>query len=147
MDNTGRAIIEQLRRDGRLTNAELANRVSLTPAPCLRLVRRLEAEGVITGYHARVNPEALGQGFEVIVHIGLARRDRDTILSFEKQVVRFAEVLEVRRMFGTLDYVLRVATTDIDSYETFAIDRLQAIPGISKVESHITMKVLKQDLL
>jgi DNA-binding Lrp family transcriptional regulator len=145
MDQTDRAIIEQLRQNGRLSNAELADRVNLTPAPCLRRVRRLEADGVITGYHAHVDPEAVGQGFEVIVQVELDSRDRDAILSVEQALVELPEVIEARRMFGALDHILRVAAADIDSYETFAIDRLQAIRGIARVQSHITMKALKRE--
>jgi DNA-binding Lrp family transcriptional regulator len=76
------------------------------------------------------------QGFEVVMHVELQRKDRDAIYAFEEQVVAFPEVLEVRRMFGKIDYVVRVATRDLESLESFAIDRLQAIPGVFRVESH-----------
>src|SRR5690606_23844397 len=104
VDRIDRAIIEELRRDARLTNTELADRVGLTPAPCLRRVRRLERAGVITGYHAHVDPDSVGQGFEVIVHVDLARKDRATVEAFETRVAAYDEVVEFRRMFGLPDY-------------------------------------------
>ena len=145
MDKVDRAIIEQLRQNGRLSNTELAERINLTPAPCLRRVRRLEAEGVITGYHAHINPDAVGQGFEVVAEVELYNRDRDAILGVEQALIALPEVIEARRMFGPLDHILRVATADLNTYETFTIDRLLAIPGISRVQSHITMKTLKRE--
>jgi DNA-binding Lrp family transcriptional regulator len=146
MDETDRAIIAQLRENGRISNTDLADRVGLTAAPCLRRVRRLEDEGVITGYHARISPQALGRGYEVFVHIELERKDRETTLAFESQVLQFPEVIELRRMFGAIDYVMRVATSDVESFEEFWIDRLQAVPGSMRVESLLTMKVLRRDL-
>lgn len=100
MDKLDRAIIDQLQDHGRLTNQELADRVGLTPAPCLRRVRRLEAEGVITGYTALVNPAALGRDFEVIIYADLVAKDLATVASFEERLVAMDEVAELRRMFG-----------------------------------------------
>lgn len=79
MDKTDRAILAHLVRDGRLTNIELADRVGLSPSPCLRRVRQLEQSHVITGYHAAVDPAAVGRGFQVLVHVEMARQDRGTI--------------------------------------------------------------------
>src|ERR1700722_3287677 len=116
MDRIDLQIIAELQRDGRLSNVELADRVGLSPAPCLRRVRRLESEGVILGYAARIGPHAVGRGFEVVLNIDLTRKDRPTFEAFEAAVAAFDEVTEVRRMFGLPDYVLRVATDSIESY-------------------------------
>ncbi|TQM80393.1 DNA-binding Lrp family transcriptional regulator [Saccharothrix saharensis] len=145
MDSIDRAIIEQLRAEARLTNTELADRVGLTPAPCLRRVRRLERDGVITGYHARVDPVRTGRAFEVIVNVDLAVKDRATVARFEELVAGYAEVVEFRRMFGLPDYFLRIATADLDSFERFVTDRLEDTPGIGRVDSHLTMKTIKHE--
>ncbi|WP_158841474.1 Lrp/AsnC family transcriptional regulator [Saccharothrix deserti] len=143
MDRIDRAIVEQLRLDARLPNTELADRVGLTPAPCLRRVRRLEQDGVITGYHAHVNPTATGQAFEVIVNVDLAKKDRATVARFESRVAAYDEVVEFRRMFGLPDYFLRIATEDLSSFEEFVTTKLEDTPGIARVDSHLTMKTIK----
>jgi len=143
MDRTDRAIIEHLRRDARLPNTELADRVGLTPAPCLRRVRHLEQAGVITGYHARVDPRTVGRGFEVLVNVDLARKDRGTVEQFEARVAAFDQVIELRRMFGLPDYFLRIATADLEGFEAFVTHDLEDIPGIARVDSHLTMKIIK----
>jgi DNA-binding Lrp family transcriptional regulator len=143
MDALDRKIIAELRRDGRLTNVELADRVGLTPAPCLRRVKRLESDGVILGYAAQVNPRAVGRGFEVLVFVDLTRKNRVTFEAFEAGVAAFDEVVEVRRMFGVPDYLLRVATDSLEGYEAFVSTRLADLPGVDKLDSHMTMKVIK----
>ena len=126
-----------------MSNVELADRVNLTAAPCLRRVKRLERDGVILGYAARINPIAVGRGFEVMVNVDLTRKDRATFEAFEAAVAALDEVIEVRRMFGLPDYVLRVATDSIESYEVLASTKLGELPAIDKLDSHITMKLIK----
>lgn len=144
MDALDHAIVDELQRDGRLTNQELAHRIGLTPAPCLRRVRRLEADGVITGYAAVVDPDALGRGFEVIIHADLVAKDLATVESFEQRVAAMEEVAELRRMFGLPDYFVRVRTADLPSYERWLTTRLLGDPAIARVDSRLTMKVVKQ---
>ena len=143
MDAIDRRIIAELQRDGRLSNVELADRIGLSPAPCLRRVRRLESGGVIRGYAARIDPSAIGRGFEVLVNVDLTRKDRATFEAFENAVAALEEVVEIRRMFGLPDYLLRVATDSIESYEAFVSTRLGDVPGVDKLDSHITMKLIK----
>jgi DNA-binding Lrp family transcriptional regulator len=143
MDAIDKQIIAELQRDGRLSNVELADRIGLSPAPCLRRVRRLEREAVILGYSARIDPRAIGRSFEVVVNIDLTSKDRATFEAFEDAVAALDEVTEIRRMFGLPDYVLRVATDSIDSYETFVSTKLGDAPGLAKLDSHITMKLIK----
>ncbi|MFC5060301.1 Lrp/AsnC family transcriptional regulator [Saccharothrix xinjiangensis] len=145
MDRIDRAIIDQLRRDCRLTNTELADRVGLTPSPCLRRVRRLEEDGVVLGYHARVDPAAVGRGFEVQVDLELADQARSTVERFEAVLVSFDEVVEARRMFGAPDYHALVAVADLPTYERFLTQRLMAIPGLAKLQSRFAMKTIKSD--
>lgn len=143
LDILDRAIIDNLRNEGRLSNVALAERVGLTPAPCLRRVQRLEAEGVIHGYQAVVSPNALGQGFEVFLDIDLTDFARGSIEAFETAMTGYEEVIELHRLFGTPDYHARVATTDVTAYETFLTDCVLTISGISKVSSRFAMKTLK----
>jgi len=143
MDAVDRQIIAELSRDGRLSNVELAERIGLSPAPCLRRVRKLESDGVILGYAARINPTAVGRGFEVLVNVDLTRKDRATFEAFEEAVAALEEVVEIRRMFGLPDYLLRIATDSIESYETFVSTKLGDVPGMDKLDSHITMKLIK----
>ncbi|GAA1001351.1 Lrp/AsnC family transcriptional regulator [Nocardiopsis tropica] len=143
MDSLDRAILDELVRDGRLTNQELAHRVGLTPAPCLRRVRRLEADGVITGYTAVLDPAALGKGFEVLINADLSANDRASVEAFESRVAAMEEVIEVRRMFGLPDYLIRVRVADAEAFEKWLTTHLMGDPAIVRVDSRMTMKVVK----
>lgn len=142
-DATDRDILFHLSRDGRLTNVELARRVGLTPPPCLRRVKRLEESGVITGYRAVVDPEALGHGLEVLIDVQVSANDRTTFEEFEDTVSAHEEVIEFRRMFGRPDYFIRVAVADHAAYESFLTDKLSSLPPVLRVDSHLTMKTIK----
>ena len=133
-----------LQEDGRLTNQELADRVGLTPAPCLRRVRRLEADAVITGYTATVDPAALGREFEVIINADLVAKDLATVEAFEERVAAMDEVAELRRMFGIPDYLIRVQDANTETYERWLTTRLMGEPAIARDDSRITMKVIKR---
>lgn len=146
MDAIDRAIIGQLRADAQLSNTELADRVGLTPSPCLRRVRRLEEEGVILGYHARIAAEALGRAFEVYVDVDLVDQTKATIQTFEAALVAFDEVVEARRMFGAPDYEVLVAVEDLAAYEHFMTEHLTALPGLGKLQSRFPMKTIKADV-
>jgi Lrp/AsnC family transcriptional regulator, leucine-responsive regulatory protein len=143
MDAIDRAILNELERDGRLANVDLAERVRLSPSPCLRRVRALEESGVIRGYHAVLDPAAIGRGFEVTVHVELTLKDRATVEAFEARIAAFDEVLECRRMFGIPDYVVRVAVADQQAYEAFYMNQLAELPGLARVNSQFTMKLVK----
>ena len=143
VDTLDRAILDELATDGRLSNAELAARVGLTPSPCLRRVRRLHQDGVIVGYRAQIDAQAIGRAFEVLVNVDLARKDRATVEHFEARVAEFDEVIELRRMFGLPDYFLRIATADLQAFEGFVTHDLEDTPGIARVDSHLTMKTIK----
>ena len=143
MDSLDRAILRQLQVDGRLTNVELAERIRLSPSPCLRRVRALEAAGVIRGYRADVDPVAVGLGFEITVHVELSLKDRATVEAFEAQIATFDEVVECRRMFGVPDYVVLVRVADQAAYEAFYMNRMAELPGLARVNSQFTMKLVK----
>lgn len=143
LDAIDRAIIDELELDGRVPNVTLADRVHLTPGPCLRRVQRLESEGVIRGYHALIDPTAVGRGFEVILEVALTRFDKATVQNFEAIMTAHDEVTELRRMFGTPDYYAKVAVVDQSAYEVFLTEEVMTIEGIATVSSKFAMKVLK----
>lgn len=101
---------------------------------------------MILGYHARIAPGALGRGFEVHVELELADQTQATVEAFETALVSFDEVVEVRRMFGAPDYYALVAVKDLPAYERLLTERLMAIPGLAKLQSHFAMKTLKSDV-
>ena len=144
MDRVDEAIIAELERDGRLTNVELAQRVGLTTAPCLRRVQRLEADGIIRGYRAVIDPAATGRSFEVLVDLTLDSHDAATVGHFEQALARAPEVIELRRMFGSPDYFVRIAVADLTAYEAFLSQQVMTIPKIRGVTSHFTLKTIKR---
>jgi Lrp/AsnC family transcriptional regulator, leucine-responsive regulatory protein len=145
VDRVDRAIVEQLSRNARLSNVELAARINLSPSPCLRRVRALEEAGTIRGYHADIDPAALGRAFEVTVLIELHQKDRATVEEFERKIAGMDAVVECRRMFGLPDYVVRVAVADAAAYEAFYMNELAELPGVGRVNSQFTMKLVKGD--
>ena len=106
-------------------------------------MKRLESEGVIVGYRAVINPEAAGLGFEVTVSIEVIVNDQLSLETFEASVQALDEVVEIRRVFGAPDYLLRVMVEDANAYERFLTTRLLRVPGISRTISHQTMKLIK----
>jgi Lrp/AsnC family leucine-responsive transcriptional regulator len=144
MDQIDRAILAELQEDGRLSNVELAERVGLSPSPCLRRVRSLEADGVISGYRAVVDSPKAGCAFQVLVHVTMATGDRKaTMEAFEAGVAAIEEVVECRRMFGDPDYLLWVAVEDLQAYEQLYMGKLVGLPGVARTTSQLTLKTVK----
>lgn len=98
---------------------------------------------MITGYHAEIAPAAVERGFQVIVHAGLSQNSRPVVEAFEAAVIELDEVVECLRMFGEPDYLIRVAVGSQDEYEGFLINKLGALPGLTRMTSQITMKTVK----
>jgi DNA-binding Lrp family transcriptional regulator len=143
-DDIDREILRHLEQDGRISNTDLAAAVHLSPSSCLRRVRNLECSGVVRGYRALIDPAAVGRGFEIVVHVELALKDRATVEDFERQIAAFDEVVECRRMFGIPDYLVRVRVADQAAYERFYMGRLASLPGLARVNSQFTMKLVKE---
>jgi DNA-binding Lrp family transcriptional regulator len=143
MDSVDRAIIGHLTANGRLANTELADLVGLSPSPCLRRVRNLEKTGAITGYHAAVDPAAIGRGFQVLLHVEMALQDHATIEAFEAEIAQIEQVVECRRMFGHPDYLIWIAVADLDAYEQLYMAKLTNLPGVARTNSQFTMKTVK----
>jgi DNA-binding Lrp family transcriptional regulator len=143
VDKVDHAIIEQLQANGRLSNIELAERVGLSPSPCLRRVRQLESSGVIRGYHAAIDPAAVGRGFNVTLHVEMAAQDRATLEAFEAAVLDIDAIVQCQRMFGQPDYLIHVAVADLDSYERLYSTQLIGLPGVARTNSQFAMKLVK----
>jgi Lrp/AsnC family leucine-responsive transcriptional regulator len=144
MDAKDRQIIRELQKDGRLTNQELAERVNLSPSPCLRRLRLLEAAGVITGYTALVDQKAYGLPITVFVRIRLERHADEVVRTFENQIARLDEVLDCHLLAGGDDYLLRVIVASLEAYEEFIRHRIRAIPGIASIDTSFAYGVVKQ---
>jgi DNA-binding Lrp family transcriptional regulator len=144
VDDIDRAIIDQLQHDGRLANNQLADRVGLSPSPCLRRVRQLEAAGTILAYTAIVDREAIGCGYEPIVWVTLNEVTRKSMSAFESAIQPIAEVVEVLRMMGQPDYMLRIATRNPATFEQLYIDRLAGLPHVQTLTSQVAMKSVKR---
>jgi DNA-binding Lrp family transcriptional regulator len=144
MDTKDRQIIRELQKDGRLTNQDLAERVNLSPSPCLRRVRNLEAEGVITGYTALVDQKAYGLPITVFVRVRLNSPSHDLITGFEAQVQRIDQIQDCFLLAGSDDYLLRVIVDSLEGYEAFMRRRLHAIPGIASIDTSFAYGVVKQ---
>lgn len=145
MDATDRKIIRILQQDARLTNQELADRINLSPSPCLRRVRNLEAQGVLAGYTAIVDQEKYGLPINVFVNIRLEKQSNEAINAFEKDIQALDEVLECYLMTGSRDYMLRVVSQSLKSYEAFVRNKLTTIPGIAGIESSFAFDQVKRN--
>lgn len=140
LDAMDRAILDQLQREGRLSNAELAERVGLSPSACHRRVRTLEREGVIERYVALVDAEAVGRRLMVVALVTLENQKRETMLAFERAVAEVEEVMECSLMTGAEDYVLRIVVRDARDYERVHRERLSGLPGVARLISNIVMR-------
>lgn len=136
-------ILAELQRDGRLSHQELSERVGLSPTPCARRVRQLQDEGYVTGYTALVDEAKVGFGFSVFVSVKLDRQVDDQLVSFEKAVARYPEVVDCWLMTGSRDYLLRIAVSGLEEYERFLTGRLTKVPGVASLESSIPIRRVK----
>ncbi|WP_367645788.1 Lrp/AsnC family transcriptional regulator [Paenarthrobacter ureafaciens] len=146
MDEIDRAILAVLEQNGRISNAELAAKVGLSPSPCLRRVNRLEEAGVIRGYRAVIDPAALGRGLRVFAGVRLARHSRAEVAAFERGVRQLAEVVFTHHVTGNYDYLLQVEVADLPAYEDFHAHKLAELPNVAMVTSYVTMKSLTPDI-
>ncbi|APG62422.1 AsnC family transcriptional regulator [Sphingorhabdus lutea] len=144
MDKIDYAIVRALQNNGRLTNQELAEKVNLSPSPCLRRVRNLENNGVIMGYGARINAKKFGLGITIFVHIKLEKHSHDLVSKFEQSIHEIDEVVECIVLSGQSDYLLRVMIKDLDAYDQFIRDKLQTIGGIHAIDSAFALSNIKQ---
>lgn len=142
LDRIDRRIIEELQRDGRMTNAQLAERINLSASACHRRVRHLEDSGIISGYAMIVDQEQVGLPGNVFVEISLARQTEEAFDRFEKAVVLCPEILECHLMAGDSDYLLRVACADARSFERIHRSVLSRLPEVARMRSNFTLRTI-----
>ncbi|WP_372353122.1 Lrp/AsnC family transcriptional regulator [Pararhizobium sp. YC-54] len=140
MDTIDAAILRVLQQNGRIANAELAEKVGLSASACSRRVDILEKSGVISGYHARLSHKALDYRIMVIVHISLSGQFAKTLTEFEAAVKLCPNVLVCYLMSGEYDYILRVAAKDLEDYERIHRDWLSALPHVVKINSSFSLR-------
>lgn len=141
LDAYDRAILRKLQQEGRISNQDLAEEVNLSPSPCLRRVRRLEEEGVIDGYTARLNARRLGLNLMAFIQISMDKHIPERFEGFESAVANFPEVLECHLITGqAADYLLKVVVEDMDGYQQFLLNKITRIEGVSGVQSSFVLK-------
>ena len=145
MDAIDRKILALLQVDGRLTVTELATRIGLSVSPCHRRLRDLERSGIIRGYRAVVDADAVGLKFQALVFVTMRQEDRDTLLGFEDAVAHIPNVVQAQRLFGDPDYLLRIVTADLAAYQQLEDDVLAVLPGIQRLNSTLVMKQVVND--
>jgi len=136
-------ILDELQRDGSLSNVELARRVHLSPSPCLARVKALESSGVIDRYVALCNAAALGLGLNVFISISLKAQSKESLAEFERRIAEHDEVMECYLMTGDSDYLIRIAVADMGALERFILEQLTPIPGIEKIRSSFALKQVR----
>lgn len=135
LDRIDRKILDRLQTDGRVTNRELASRINLSATPCLNRVKRLENDGTIVGYEARVNPKAAGLQISALVLLRIGSNTREAGDKFAAAIAKISAITECYMTAGQLDYVARVYAKDLDDYERILKDELGSLPGITGMES------------
>ncbi|NLG59068.1 MAG: Lrp/AsnC family transcriptional regulator [Gammaproteobacteria bacterium] len=143
LDRTDLQLLAELQRRGRLTNAELAERVHLSPSACLRRVQRLERSGVIAGYRVELDAEQLGLGLQAFVRVQLEKHDASYIEKFTTAVQGWNEVVACHALSGDMDYLLQVVVQDLDHFSRFLLDRLLNAAGVADVNSNFVLRTVK----
>jgi DNA-binding Lrp family transcriptional regulator len=140
LDRIDRLILRNLQEDGRMTNVELARRASISAPPCLRRVRNLEETGVIAGYHADIDPVALGFGVMLFAQVGLSSQAEGDLRAFEELVAGWPEVRECYMLAGETDFILKIVAEDWESYNRFLTTHLTTAPKVAHVKSALAIR-------
>ena len=139
MDQINRKILQELTRDGRISNLDLADRVGLSPSACLRRVQELERRGVINGYRAVLNKSALGTGFVAYAAVGLNSHTKASQEAFERAMSIAPEVVECHNITGTVEYLVRIEVADLPAYKSFHTDIIGTLPQVNSITSYVVM--------
>lgn len=142
LDRTDRRILDELQRDGRIANADLAEKVGLSQSACLRRVRALEEAGVIERYVALLDRAHIGRSLDIFVEISLHSQASEVLARFEQAVARSPEIMECHLMAGDADYLLRVAAADPIDFERIHRDHLTRLPGVSRMRSSFAIRTV-----
>lgn len=146
LDKIDRRILDLLQRHGRLSMTELAEQVGLSPTPCTERVRRLERDGVITGYHARVSPAAVGRSMLVFVELKMAAKSDKVFDQVKRQIASVPEVLDCHLVAGDFDYLVKARIAEMSQYRRLLGNILLKLPGATESRSYIVMEELKETL-
>ena len=144
IDKYDRAILSALQEDGRISNVDLAERVSLSESACLRRVRRLEEKGFIEKYTALLDQRQAGLSGNVFVHIALHREEQSELAAFEAAVQSLPEVMECYLMTGEFDYLLRVVVSDMADFERVHKESITRLPGVARVNSSVAIRTVRK---
>ncbi len=142
MDAIDARLLSALQRDGRQSVTDLAAAIGLSPTPCARRLARLEAEGVIEGYSARVDQARIGFPVSVFIQVELESQSKDAIDAFERAVRGFERVMECHLMTGTRDILMRVVAADLTDFDRFLEDKLMRVPGIRSMRSSFALRTM-----
>lgn len=144
LDRTDLALLALLQSEGRISNADLAERVNLSASACLRRVQKLEESGVIAGYAALVDPAKVGLGLQAFVRVQLVKHDAEVIAEFTRRVNDWDEVVACHALTGDMDYLLQVVVQGLDHFSRFLLDRLLNGSGVADVNSSFVLRAVKQ---
>lgn len=147
LDRIDRKILGVLQSNGRISMTELAQQVGLSVTACTERVRRLERDGVITGYHARVNPQALGKKLLVFVEIKLSARSGEMFERVRKELIQIPEVMECHLVSGDFDYLIKARIGEMSEYRRLLGDLLTQLPAAAESRSYVVMEELKESLI
>ncbi|MQY52134.1 Lrp/AsnC family transcriptional regulator [Rhodocyclus tenuis] len=145
LDRYDLQILHILQEDGRISNQDLADRIGLSPSPCLRRVRALEEAGIIAGYRAQINAKALGLSLTALIHISMDQHTPERFASFEAAISTMPEVLECLLITGQdADYQLKVVVRDMEAYQELLLNRINRAPGVTGVHSSFVLRRVVQ---
>jgi Lrp/AsnC family transcriptional regulator, leucine-responsive regulatory protein len=144
LDDVDLQILDQLQLDGRLPVIELSKRVNLSPTPCSLRMRRMESDGVIRGYHARLNPTAIGQALMVFVSVKLRATDEKTLEKFNAAVKPVRQILECHMVGGGFDYLLKIRVRDMSEYREILGGVIGTLPMVEGTHSYFVMEEVKE---
>ena len=144
LDEIDRMILAELQADGRMTNVELAKRVGISAPPCLRRVRALEDVGVIRGYHAELDAAKLGFAITVFAMVSLKSQAEDSLRQFEEHMRTLPEVRECHMLNGEIDFILKIVSRDLQSFQEFLTSKLTPAPNVASVKTSLTIRTAKQ---
>ena len=147
LDSIDLALLDAVQKDGRLPLVELAKRINLSPTPCTIRLRKLEQDGVISGYHARLNPAALGQALMVFVTVSLKATDEATLKVFNAAVKPVKQILECHMVGGGFDYLLKIRVRDMGEYRDILGGVIGALPMVEGTHSYFVMEEVKESPL
>jgi DNA-binding Lrp family transcriptional regulator len=145
LDPIDRKILAELQADGRMTNVELARRVGISAPPCLRRVRTLEEQGYIRGYHADVDPRALGFEVQVFAMVGLQSQAEADLVAFENRCRAWSLVRECHMLNGEVDFILKCVAPDLSTFQSFLTEQLTAAPNVVSVKTSLVIRGAKDE--